>query len=901
MARTITANSGPFILSSANPGDSPLTIAAGITLSGATYGIEADSSQAWVIVNQGTVIGTSGNAIYLGDGGTVTNRGTASLIEGGFSGVYVAGAAGTITNAGTILGSGGNVGVDLTVGGTISNNGSAALIECSYFGIYAKGGAAVVTNAGTIAGTGTKGIGIYLATGGTIIDTGTIIGAVGAAIRFGGSSTNLLALAPLYAIDGSISGGSDATNTLELMSAGSTGQLSGLGTKFTGFQAVGIDTEAAWRLSGANTIGSVSVGTSGLLDNAGTLVGAVTLAGGSLLNEAGATITSSGVGVAGVSGSAGTVVNDGTILGTVANVVYLAGGGSVTNATSASITGVMVSGAAGTVSNHGMINTTGNYGVWLYDGGSVTNGAGALISGLYNGINVDNAVGAVYNAGSIGETAGNGSAVFLALGGSVTNAANGTIAGGFDGVDLYKAGGTVTNFGTISGGTDSVTFQTPGGVLVVEAGSTLIGVAAGDGGTLKLGSGTGAGTLSGLGSAFTGFAQYQVVAGATWTLNSSNTIAAGDTLTSDGDLTVAGTLTNAGMIIGNSATAVAFGGTVDSRLVLAPGYGLTGIAHASTSASDTLELAPGASVGTVSGIGSKFVNFGSIAFDTGAQWFVSGDTTGLAGTISGLAAGDTIELTGVTATGSSYSNGVLTLEEVNGSATLTLPGNFTTAGFIVTNVAAGADISLAPPCFVAGTRITTERGAMAVEKLRVGETIPAHDGNGTMGVRRVVWIGHRTVDCRRHPMARMVWPVRITANAFGPGRPHRELWLSPNHAVFVRGVLIPIRLLINGSSIAQIPVDEVTYYHVELPTHSVLSAEGLPVESYLDAGDKSDFDNSDSLIQLLPDFATRKDAGWIWETKGCAPLVLHGPKIDGVRIWLNGLAQRMARADDAAA
>ena len=46
-------------------------------------------------------------------------------------------------------------------------------------------------------------------------------------------------------------------------------------------------------------------------------------------------------------------------------------------------------------------------------------------------------------------------------------------------------------------------------------------------------------------------------------------------------------------------------------------------------------------------------------------------------------------------------------------------------------------------------------------------------------------------------------------------------------------VLIPVKYLIDGNSVFQVPVNEVTYYHVELPQHSVLLAEGLPVESYL--------------------------------------------------------------------
>jgi hypothetical protein len=59
--------------------------------------------------------------------------------------------------------------------------------------------------------------------------------------------------------------------------------------------------------------------------------------------------------------------------------------------------------------------------------------------------------------------------------------------------------------------------------------------------------------------------------------------------------------------------------------------------------------------------------------------------------------------------------------------------------------------------------------------------------------------------------------------------------------VFVDGVLIPIRYLVNGRTIAQEKVDAVTYYHVELPRHDVVLADGLPCESYLDTGNRGAF------------------------------------------------------------
>jgi hypothetical protein len=85
----------------------------------------------------------------------------------------------------------------------------------------------------------------------------------------------------------------------------------------------------------------------------------------------------------------------------------------------------------------------------------------------------------------------------------------------------------------------------------------------------------------------------------------------------------------------------------------------------------------------------------------------------------------------------------------------------------------------------------------------------------------------------------------------------------------------------------QEPVNEVTYYHVELPQHDALIAEGLPVESYLGTGGRKKFGNA-GLIFLHPDFASRA-----WEAAGCAPLIVTGPKLDAVRDWLDAISTNL--------
>ena len=187
------------------------------------------------------------------------------------------------------------------------------------------------------------------------------------------------------------------------------------------------------------------------------------------------------------------------------------------------------------------------------------------------------------------------------------------------------------------------------------------------------------------------------------------------------------------------------------------------------------------------------------------------------------------------------------------------------------------------------TRIATPDGMVAVENLQKDDLVTVVLGAEPSAV---VWVGYREVDCARHPEPRKVWPVRVKAGAFGPRLPVRDLYLSPDHAVFAEGVLIPIKHLVNGTSIAQVAVDTVTYYHVELARHDILMAEGLPAESYLDAGDRGNFANADGPMRLFPDFSGAAASAMAWEAFGCASLRIVGTEVDAVRQRLTDRAAK---------
>jgi len=195
----------------------------------------------------------------------------------------------------------------------------------------------------------------------------------------------------------------------------------------------------------------------------------------------------------------------------------------------------------------------------------------------------------------------------------------------------------------------------------------------------------------------------------------------------------------------------------------------------------------------------------------------------------------------------------------------------------------GGDGDGAPPCYVSGTRLTAPEGVVRVEDVAVGTMVLTASGEA----RAVRWIGHRTVNCALAPDPAAVWPIQIKAGAFADQQPSRDLWVSPGHSIFVSDVLIPAGHLVNGATIVQVPTESIEYWHVELDQHDVLLAEGLAAESYLDTGNRTAFDNGGDYIEAHPDFKPKHSA------QSCAPLILEGKVLEGVRTSLLARAQQL--------
>jgi hypothetical protein len=570
------------------------------SISGSTVGVQING--AGTVSNWGSISGTA-DGVALEAGGSVTNAAGATISASGSvgAGVFIAGAPGTVTNDGLITGPA-NIGVLLAAGGTVTNAASASILG-GQAGVFTTNAAATVTNDGTISATAANGCGVYLKAGGTIINdaTGSIYGQQFGAFTeyFSGYITNYGKISAAIN-DGVILGkGGSVTNALGGSIVGVSGgvyakyRAAGTLTNSGSIAATGAGSAAVFFDDGGtvtnNSTGSINgaafgvfiTGAAGTVTNSGYITdgqySAVKLgAGGSITNTSGGSIVGGTSGVYVQAG--GSVTNSGSISATGAGADF-EDGGSLANQTGGTVSGgdfgVFITGAAGTVTNSGTI--TGAHGVGLQAGGSVANYAGATISGTAAGVFAHGGPGTINNAGSISASASGSAALDIEGGGNITNAATGSITGASFGVFVTGGAGTVDNAGSITG-TNNVGVDLSGGGTVTNAAGASI-------------------SASGFGVAVYGSG---------------------------------GTVINAGTISG-SISAVHFGaGTTNNLLVVDPGAVFNGNVVGGGGA-NTLELAQGAVAGSLGGIGSTFIGFGTLTVDSGADWTLTGNNT--AGTV----------------------------------------------------------------------------------------------------------------------------------------------------------------------------------------------------------------------------------------------------------------------------
>jgi fibronectin-binding autotransporter adhesin len=814
-----------------------------------------------------TVGGSFTTGISIGANGTLDLAAGSTLTATG-SGVF--GSPGSVINNGTITSNGSGVNIN---GGNVNNAATSAIISGRIRAVAFLSGNDTVTNAGTLMATGTSGRGVSLGNGlvnnsasaliygdlfgvyslggiatvtnaGTIAAPGTSDYSVGVMLRSGGTvrDTGTIITGGSYAIYIAGTGG----NRLEL----GTGYyvhggiyVHGTGNSFALLSGTASGSVVPLASFSAITVDSgatlTPVGTQSTFASGDTLWVSGTIGGVSAITLEGGNLLAVGAGY-----SLPTIVAEGT-----GNRLEFLSGGS------------------GTLTN--INNRFTNFSSIALDPGTSwtiadaeTIGAGTVVSGTFttaSTINNQGTLGGVYLHGGVVNNYGS-IYLLLAAGGSVNNIGAGAL------INKVEMNGTLNNFGTVlsvdqlgpTALTDNARLVQGGSYGVFLGGGTLI-----NSGTIEATSANGSGVV----------------------------------------LYGAGTLIDSGTISG-IGHGIAIGALSDHLLVLEHGYELVGGISLSSSAvgHNTIEMS-----NALGAVGFhyhydystfKLDNKTTIAFGNtiSAPITLYDDKVGPSFfmTQGFNAIGDAIDFTSL-----SDSSGTASYQVNGNHVTVTGDGSFAVVTLtsppvplVVQKDGSGHAELLVAPCFAEGTRIKTPRGHVAVEELREGDAVVTVSGR----VEAIRWIGHRRVDCRRHPEPERVWPVRIAAHAFGQGRPRRALRLSPDHSVFVEDVLIPVKFLINDVTITQVRVDRIRYFHVELAGHDVVVAEGLPAESYLETGGRASFENAEGVTRLHADFAP-DDAvvGEIWRAKGYAPLLGRDGELERARRMLALQAIMLAR------
>lgn len=139
-------------------------------------------------------------------------------------------------------------------------------------------------------------------------------------------------------------------------------------------------------------------------------------------------------------------------------------------------------------------------------------------------------------------------------------------------------------------------------------------------------------------------------------------------------------------------------------------------------------------------------------------------------------------------------------------------------------------------CFATGTLIETDRGAVRIETLAVGDLVMTRD----RGLQPIRWIGQRVL--AGADLTEKLRPIVIRKGALGANTPSSDLMVSPQHRVLVRSriaqrmfgapeVLVAAKQLLTVEGIEIADLTEVVYVHILFDHHEVVISNGAETES----------------------------------------------------------------------
>lgn len=464
---------------------------------------------------------------------------------------------------------------------------------------------------------------------------------------------------------------------------------------------------------------------------------------------------------------------------------------------------------------------------------------------------------------------------------------------------------TVTKDDTFDGNTISA-----GGIINVAPGAIITGNSFYDGATLSVAShvsngGTGlynnfySGATCIIGS--NGISMMDTVYdGASMTANGGivmDTSISGGTVTLEADAYMqGGEAFSGGNLIANS------GAVIDTLTVNSGGSATissgASIASDDTTATATVTVAEGGTLTLDPSVGGVV----NVTPGTGTNLIISVSdtaTTGTPTTINGLSGADPstpsakLTLAGISA------NEILSTTTTTDQVTFTLTGGRT----ITLNIAGADQINFKDStsdangnivfeaCFLAGTMIDTGHSLCAVEDIQIGDFVMTYDWQSKQKKPRIVtWVGTKHVYVNPSLSDDLAgYPVRVLQGAIADNIPNKDLLITPEHSLFFEDKFIPVRMLVNGHSIYyDHSITSYDYYHIETEDHSVIYADGMMTESFLDTGNSKIFDETGNVTSL--DVKPSKN----WVEDAAAPLTVAREQVEPIYRQIEQRARNMA-------
>ncbi|MCA0399832.1 MAG: Hint domain-containing protein [Proteobacteria bacterium] len=208
-----------------------------------------------------------------------------------------------------------------------------------------------------------------------------------------------------------------------------------------------------------------------------------------------------------------------------------------------------------------------------------------------------------------------------------------------------------------------------------------------------------------------------------------------------------------------------------------------------------------------------------------------------------------------------------------GTVVITSPNNGSFSVTLLNTNAADVLSRLQVACLLRGTMVATPNGEVPVEAIQIGDLVTTVDGRA----EAVKWIGKRAFGKAFIKGNARVTPVVLAAGSLGAGVPARDLYVSPEHAVLVDGVLVPAERLVNGETIRRAEgLDMVEYFHLEFETPQVVFTNGAATESYVNEGSRRMFVNFQEYLDMYGE-----DEQAVAGARRF-PLVQDGPELDRV-------------------